>query len=143
MVLGLSSDIQYKKLNFSFAGRAHFGNQVYNNVETNIGFQDRLFDLGVLKNIHAVGIENNIKEQAQATYSDAYIQDASFFRMDHITLGYQLDKIAGININFYTTIQNAFVITKYRGLDPEVFRGIDNNLYPRPKVYVVGLSATF
>ncbi len=143
LILGLSNNFNFGKLSLSFAGRVHLGNQVYNNVETDIGFLDRLDNLGVLNNIHHKAIDNNIKEQDQATYSDAYIYDASFFKLDHITLSYNFDKLIGKNIRVYTTLQNAVTITKYEGIDPEVFGGIDNNLYPRPKVYVVGLSVDF
>ncbi len=143
LVLGVSSRLEYKNLSISFAGRAHLGQQNYNNVETGFGYQDRLFDLGVLKNVHRAGLENNIQEQGDILFSDAFIQDASFFRMDHITFGYHLDKLMGTDLYLYATLQNAFVITKYRGLDPEVFRGIDNNIYPRPKTWVFGLQLSF
>ncbi len=142
-VLGISSRFRYKNLSLSFAGRSHLGHQIYNNVQTGFGYQDRLFDLGVLKNVHRSGIANNVQEQGDILFSDAYIQDASFFRMDHITLGYNIQKIMGIDVNLYATLQNAFVITPYKGLDPEVFRGIDNNLYPRPRTWVFGLQLSF
>jgi iron complex outermembrane receptor protein len=143
LVFGMSNSLSYKKLTLSFAGRAHIGNQVYNNIQTNIGFLDRLDNLAVLNNIHQAGVDNNIKEQDQATYSDAYIQDASFFRIDHVTLNYDFGNLIGKNLRVYATIQNPLVITKYEGIDPEVFGGIDNNLYPRPKVYIVGLNVNF
>ncbi len=142
-VLGLSSQLNFKDFSFSFAGRAHLGHQIYNNVATGIGYQTRLSDLGVLKNLHASALENQIENQSEILFSDAYIQDASFFRMDHITLGYRIKKIMGVSLNIFTTIQNAFIITSYEGLDPEVFKGIDNNLYPRPRIFSVGLNAKF
>jgi len=143
LTLGLSNNITYKKISLSFAGRAHFGNQVYNNVQTDIGWQERLYNLSILNNIHRAGIDNNIEKQEQATYSDAYVQDASFFKLDHVTLGYNFENLIGKNFRIYATVQNAFVLTKYKGLDPEVFGGIDNNIYPRPRNYVLGLSVNF
>ena len=143
IVLGITNNLTYKKFSLSFAGRAHLGNEVYNNVETDIGFLKRIDNLGVLNNIHRAAIDNNIEEQDQVTYSDAYVQDASFFKLDHITLGYNFGKLIGKSFRIYTTVQNAFVITKYKGIDPEVFGGIDNNLYPRPRTFVFGLNVDF
>ena len=87
----------------------------------------------------------------QACYlSDYYVRDASFFKFDNITLGYtfpqlfksaKLDRAMGLNI--YATVQNVATITKYDGLDPEVFSGIDNNLYPRPRTYILGIKLNF
>ena len=143
IILGLTNNIGYKRFNLSFAGRAHLGNEVYNNVQTDIGFLKRIDNLGVLNNVHRAAIDNNIEEQDQATYSDAYIQDASFFKLDHITLSYNFGKLIGKSFKIYGTVQNALVITKYQGIDPEVFGGIDNNIYPRPRTFVFGLSIDF
>ncbi len=137
---GLSSAIRFKKWDFSFAGRSYFGGKIYNNVQTDIGFTDRMFDLGVLKNIHSIALQNNIEQQSEATFSDAYVFDASFFRMDHITLGYIFDLKTLKEWYVYTTVQNPFVLTNYDGLDPEIFRGIDNNIYPRPRVFLIGAN---
>jgi len=75
-------------------------------------------------------------------WSDFYLEDGSFFRMDNITLGYNFDRffterLSG-RISF--TVQNAFVITDYSGLDPELDNGIDNNLYPRPRTFMLGFG---
>ena len=65
------------------------------------------------------------------------------FRIDHITLGYSFDKFVGRFMRVYATVQNPFVITKYKGLDPELGNGIDNNIYPRPRTFVFGVSVDF
>jgi iron complex outermembrane receptor protein len=80
--------------------------------------------------------------------SDYYVQNASFFRMDNITLSYLFKNMnksdkTPINLGLSFTINNAFVITKYKGLDPEVGNGIDNNIYPRPTTYVFGINLQF
>ena len=77
--------------------------------------------------------------------SDYYVTNASFFKMDNITLGYNFDKPAKFisNLRVYGTVQNAFTITKYDGLDPEVYGGIDNNIYPRPRTFLFGVNLTF
>ena len=76
--------------------------------------------------------------------SDHFIEDASFFRIDNITLGYNLKQaIKGLDIRLYGAVQNVAVFTNYSGLDPEIYRGIDNSFYPRPRTYVFGLNVNF
>ena len=84
-------------------------------------------------------------------FSDYYVQNASFLKIDNITLGYTLDKLKFISptssARFYATVQNPIIITKYDGLDPEVGNstdpGIDYNLYPRPLVFMFGVNLNF
>lgn len=141
---GLSSNITLKSFDFSFAGRANLGNYMYSNVETDMGWLKRLGNINdVLTNVHQSAIDNNVENQSSLIFSDHFLSDASFFRMDHITLGYNLNSLLGKNIRLYATVQNAFVITNYRGLDPEQFSGIDNQIYPRPRNFVFGLNANF
>lgn len=143
-ILGITSGITFRNFDFSFAGRANFGNYVYNNVATEYGYTKAMVHPNsFLTNIHSSGVDNGIENQADATFSDHFVENGSFFRMDHITLGYTLENKIGKAIRIYATLQNAFVITKYSGLDPEVFGGIDGNVYPRPRTLVFGLSATF
>jgi iron complex outermembrane receptor protein len=76
--------------------------------------------------------------------SDYYVQNASFLRMDNIYVGYNVGKVfRDATLRLSGTVQNAFVITKYKGLDPEISGGIDNNFYPRPRTYVLGLNLDF
>lgn len=78
-------------------------------------------------------------------FSSYYVQNGSFFKMDHITLGYNFYDLAGIgaNMTVSATVQNAFMITQYEGLDPEVANGIDDNIYPRPRVFVLNVNLQF
>ena len=141
---GITSNLKYKNFDFSFAGRANFGNYVYNNVATDMGYFARLYhSTNYLQNIHRAGLENEIVLQNNATFSDHYVTDASFFRLDHITMGYSFENLIGKFFRIYATVQNPFVITKYDGLDPEISNGIDRNVYPRPRTYVFGLSLDF
>jgi len=77
--------------------------------------------------------------------SDYYIENASFLRMDNINIGYSAGDIVRKNTNLRigASVQNVFTITNYKGVDPEVSNGIDNNFYPRPRVYVINLGITF
>ncbi|MBK9255241.1 MAG: SusC/RagA family TonB-linked outer membrane protein [Saprospiraceae bacterium] len=144
VIMGITSNFRFKKLDFSFAGRANLGNYVYDNVATDMGYLQRLYHpTDYLQNIHRSGVNNNVSQQRNLTFSDHFVTDASFFRLDHITLGYSFENLLGKYLRIYSTVQNPFVITKYKGLDPELGNGIDNNVYPRPRTFVFGLSVDF
>jgi TonB-dependent starch-binding outer membrane protein SusC len=142
--MGFNSRFTYKNWDFSFSGRVNLGNYVYNNVNSGNGVSAYMYN--------SVGYATNVVSDAVYTgwvnpkyWSDYYIQDASFMRMDNINLGYQFKNIAADKLDAYLslTVQNAFLITKYKGLDPEVFNGIDNNIYPRPRIFLLGLRIDF
>ncbi len=144
VMLGISSSLNYKNWDFSFSGRANLGMSVYNNMASNLGYYSRLQTSGeylnnISKDVYNTGFKN------ARYFSDYYVQDASFFRMDNITLGYNMASLLGdkVNMRVYATANNVFVITKYDGIDPEVDGGIDNNIYPRPKTYLFGVNVTF
>jgi iron complex outermembrane receptor protein len=77
--------------------------------------------------------------------SDYYVENASFLRMDYINVGYNLGAFAGKNTNLRigANVQNVFIVTKYKGVDPEVFGGIDNNFYPRPRIFALSVNLDF
>jgi len=143
--LGINSRFDYKNWTFSFAGRAQFGNYVYNNISSNNGELSRLYrpEGNYLSNITSDAFDVNFT--APQYISDYYVQNASFFRMDNINLSYRFENLLGskTNLSLMATINNAFVITKYQGLDPEVSNGIDNNMYPRPRVFMFGVNFQF
>jgi len=143
--MGLSSQLSYKNWDFQFALRANIGNYAYNNVQSNRESSATAFDpSGFLKNRKNSALTTNfVNPQYQSSY---YVQNASFLRMDNISLGYTFNKIFSSNqtARIYCTVQNPFVITKYKGIDPEFNNdGIDNNIYPHPRVYMLGLSLNF
>jgi iron complex outermembrane receptor protein len=77
-------------------------------------------------------------------FSDYYVQNASFLRVDNINVGYNAGRvIRGANLRVNFNVQNAFVWTKYKGIDPEINGGIDNTFYPRPRTYTLGLNLDF
>ena len=93
-----------------------------------------------------MGVANNIQNKSDNTLlSDYFVQNASFMKCDNITLGYSFKKLFGAPISgrAYAAVQNVFTITKYKGLDPEVENGLDNNIYPRPLTTLIGLSLNF
>ncbi len=142
--VGFTSNLSLGNFDFSFAGRAAFNNYVYNNVQTDMGYFDRMYGTtGTLWNVNQSAVDLNVISQANLTFSDHFVKKANFLRLDHITLGYNFRDLIGHGIRVYTTVQNPFVVTKYDGLDPEIGNGIDNNIYPRPRTFVIGVNADF
>jgi iron complex outermembrane receptor protein len=90
-------------------------------------------------------LNTNFRFTENVIFSDIYIEDASFLRMDNIQLGYTFEDFfkKGNNFRLYAGVQNAFIITDYSGLDPEIFGGIDNTIYPRPRTFLLGANVNF
>lgn len=139
--LGINSRISYKQFDFSFSGRANIGNYAYNNVASGALYSTVYNQSGFFNNIPRQ--VNNAKFTNTQYFSDFYVENASFFKMDNMSVGYNLEQFAAVKARISFTVQNAFTITKYKGLDPEVDGGIDNNFYPRPRVFVLGVNLTF
>ncbi len=144
--VGFSLNTSYKKLSGGFTMRGAFDNYAYNGVATNAGIrQNILTGQGYLNNGH-VDIFNTDFNSRQ-TWSDYYLENASFFRMDNAYVSYNVGSIlkdkANLSVNF--NVSNVFVITKYSGLDPELQSqsGIDNTIYPRPRTFGLGLNLGF
>jgi iron complex outermembrane receptor protein len=135
--------MNYKNWDLNFTMRATLGNYVYNNVASANGFEAVLYDLGSLRNASTSLLDTNFKKEQ--FWSDYYVQDASFLKMDNITLGYNFTNLKGgeVGLRLYSTVQNVFTITEYDGLDPEINGGIDNNFYPRPRTFLLGLNVNF
>ncbi len=84
------------------------------------------------------------EQTLKAIMSDYFVQNASFLRCDNISVGYTWRELFGqMRLRLYGAVQNPFVITKYKGLDPEISTGIDNDLYPRPVTFSIGIVASF
>jgi iron complex outermembrane receptor protein len=141
---GLSSDVSIGKFNAGFVMRANLGNYVYNNVASNRGVGRAILDpANFLSNGFRDVLTTNFANNQY--FSDYYVKNASFLRMDNLNVGYDFGNLFGKKTTFRVTgnVQNVFVITEYDGLDPEVFGGIDNNFYPRPRTYTLGLHLGF
>ena len=142
--MGFNTKLNWKNWDFGFNGRVNLGNYVYNNNWSSSGTLNNLY--------WSTGYMNNVSSNALVTrfqnpqyFSDYYIKDASFLRMDNINLGYTFRNFYNerMSMRLYLSAQNVFVITNYEGLDPEVSNGIDNNLYPRPRIFMMGLNIGF
>lgn len=138
-----NNNFNYKGFDLGFTLRANFGNYVYNN--------HKYERTRPVNNLYGYQLNNLLNDSylftsvAPSPLSSYYVENASFLRCDNITLGYTWDNILydGFRLRLYGAVQNPFVITKYKGLDPEVFSGIDNNCYPNPTTWTVGVVATF
>ncbi|MBA4407902.1 MAG: TonB-dependent receptor [Bacteroidota bacterium] len=137
--IGINSRVEYKQFDFSFSGRANIGNYVYNNVASGALYTTVYNQSGFFNNIPRQ--VNNAKFTNTHYFSDFYIENASFFKMDNMSAGYNFEQFK-IKARLSFTVQNVFTISKYKGLDPEVDGGIDNNFYPRPRVFVLGVNLT-
>jgi iron complex outermembrane receptor protein len=142
-LFGFSSYMTMGNFDLNFTMRASLGNYVYNNVASSIGNEFSLYTLNTIRNVHASYLDTGFEELQ--LWSSYYVQDASFLKMDNITLGYNFnefkDGTGGFRI--YGTVQNVFTITGYDGLDPEISGGIDNNFYPRPRTFLIGFNLNF
>ena len=144
--MGFSTSAQYKKWSAGMVLRAAFNNYVYNNNFSQSGILNQITGNAVLYNASTNYLETKFEGNSQQLLSDYYIQNASFLRMDNINIGYKVGNVFRnnrANLRLNATVQNVFVITKYKGLDPEVSGGIDNNLYPRPRIFALGLNLDF
>ncbi|HTF30289.1 MAG TPA: SusC/RagA family TonB-linked outer membrane protein [Flavitalea sp.] len=140
--MGFSTSASYKRFSAGFVLRSSLGNYVYNNVYSNTGNLTQILGNYVLYNASANYLETGFRGNSNNLLSDYYIQNASFLRMDNFTLGYDAGSILNdkVKLRINASVQNVFVITKYKGLDPEVSTGVDNNLYPRPRIFSLGLN---
>ena len=154
VTMGLSSRLEYKTWDFGFTLRASIGNYVFNNLMSgNVNMSAaELYSGGnnFYGNRPVAALDYNWQTyDLEAKLSDHWVQNGSFLKCDNITLGYSFDKLfkggnyKGIAGRIYATASNVFCITKYKGIDPEVFGGIDNNLYPRPISFILGLNLNF
>lgn len=148
IIMGLNTNLSYKKWDLAVVTRANIGNYAYNNVASSNSYLNGIIPTtnNFLWNIHSSYLENGFVSQSDETnfLSSHFIEEASFFKIDNITLGYTLDNaIKDASLRFYGSIQNVATITDYNGLDPEITGGIDNNFYPRPRSFVFGVNVDF
>ena len=144
---GFTSKLQYKDWDFSFSLRASFDNYVFNDLEagTSCVSPSQIWAPSEYLSNRPLNVLGKNWQTYDNVLSDYFVQNASFLKCDNITLGYSFDKLFGAKIGgrVYATASNVFTITNYKGIDPEVGGGIDNNLYPRPFSALVGLSLNF
>ncbi len=141
--LGFSSQFEYKRWTLEFTTRANLDNYLYNNFNASAGAYQSFSFPNYLGNVPRNTLETGFGQYQ--LFSDYYVQNAAFFKMDYLSLGYNVGRLSakGPSLRLTASIQNVFTITKYTGLDPEVAGGIDNNFYPNPRTFSLGANLRF
>ena len=144
VLMGLTANLRYKQFDLSVVSRASIGNYSYNQMSASSNLS-QITNLSRLSNVHQDYLDTGfLFFSDKNTVSDHYIQNASFFRLDNITLGYTFENAIQDNpLRIYLTGDNLFVATNYNGIDPEITGGIDSNFYPRSRAIALGLDLTF
>ena len=147
VTLGFNTSFSYKNWTFALSGHAAIGNWVYNNVASDTEMLADLWTNSFISN-RVASATRSMFSQAQYL-SDYYLENASFLKLDNFTIGYTFPKLFNIaqdrpaSLNIFGTVQNICTLTRYSGIDPEVFGGIDGALYPRPRTFVAGVKFNF
>ena len=144
---GFNTSFSYKNFTAALSGHASLGNWLYNNVASDTEMLADLWTNQFVSNRVATAPQSMF---TQAQYlSDYYLQDASFIKLDNFTLGYTFPKLFNVgadrpfSLNIFGTVQNICCLTRYTGIDPEIYKGIDGALYPRPRTFVGGIKINF
>lgn len=147
--LGLSLDFTYKKWYAGVSMRSELGGHLYNNIHSNNGtFQSVNGTQEFLNNISTLYYNEEFQRTTERQLlSDHYIEKVDFLRLDYVNFGYDFGRIKKwkeyVGVRAGVTVSNLLVVTKYSGLDPEINGGIDNNIYPRPRVFTLNLTFNF
>ncbi len=146
VTFGFNTSITWKNWTAALSGHASVGNYVYNNVASDT---EMLADLWTNSFISNRVASAPVSMFSQAQYlSDYYLENASFLKLDNFTLGYTFPKLFRVaendaSLNIFGTVQNICTLTKYTGIDPEVFNGVDGTVYPRPRTFILGIKFNF
>jgi iron complex outermembrane receptor protein len=141
---GLSAFLSYKKWSMGFTLRGEFGQYLYNGVAAQRGFYRAIDPQSgtYLQNLTTAYYDSEFYNGNVTQFlSDYYLEKGDFVRMDNITLGYDFGEVAkNVRLRINAAVQNAFVLTNYSGIDPEVVGGIDSNIYPRPRMFSLNIN---
>jgi len=146
VTFGFNTMFSYKNFTAALSGHAAIGNWVYNNVASDTEMLADLWTNSFVSN-RVASAPKSMFSQAQYL-SDYYVQDGSFLKLDNLTIGYTFPKLftaahRNATLNIFGTIQNLYTFTKYKGIDPEVYGGVDGTMYPRPRTFVLGVKFNF
>lgn len=147
ITMGFMTNYNYKKWDFSMAWRTSLGNYIYDNVNASRSFLSQSISDNNVNAINntTVDFDNTLFTQKRAE-SDYYVKDASWLKLDNITVGYLIEapfNVQSSSLRLYSGVQNVMTISKYKGMDPEVFGGIDSTIYPRARMFLFGLNYNF
>jgi len=145
---GFNTQLSWKSWTLSASAHANVGNYVYNNVMSDGDLLSDLSTNSFVNNRYVTAEKHNFANYAQY-WSDMYVTNASFLKLDNVTLQYRFGGLFkgaswhGMGGSVFVTVNNVACITGYKGIDPEIFNGIDNNMYPRPRTYILGVKLNF
>ena len=144
ILMGLTASVTYKDFDLSMASRASIGNYSSNRMQA-ASVENQIWNLGRLSNVHTSYLDTGFLYFSDKNgLSDHHIQNASFFKLDNVTLGWTVDNVIANNpMRLYISADNLLTITEYEGIDPEITGGIDSNFYPRSRAIALGLDINF
>ena len=147
ITMGFMTNYNYKKWDFSMAWRTSLGNYIFDNVNASRSFLSQSISDNNVNAINntTVDFDNTLFTQKRAE-SDYYVKDASWLKLDNVTIGYLIEapfNVQSSSLRLYSGVQNVLTISKYKGMDPEVFGGIDSTIYPRARMFLFGLNYNF
>lgn len=143
-IFSLSTSLNWKRLTISTSLRGSIGNYAYNATAANLGALETMkYVDNCLYNLSTSYLETRFTKRQH--YSDHYVENASFLKMDNLIISYDFGKVfkETVGINLSLMCQNVFTITKYTGVDPEISGGIDQNFYPRPRILSLNIGLNF
>ncbi|MCD7970427.1 MAG: TonB-dependent receptor [Alistipes sp.] len=143
-ILGFNTSLRYKNWNLGMSFHANIGNYVYNGMAMNTGAWNTMsYNSEQINNLHSSWLDTRF--QSRQYLSDYYVENASFLKMDNLTLGYNFNNLgnSGVRLNVSAMIQNVFTVTNYSGTDPEIPSGNDSSFYPRPRIFSLSVGFQF
>jgi TonB-linked outer membrane protein, SusC/RagA family len=138
---GFNTTLEWKDWTLAASAHANLGNFVYDNMSSQYGLMSDLWTNNWVSN-RMTNATDAFFTTAQY-FSDYYIHNASFLKLDNVTLSYLIKPCKAYSCTVYGTVQNVLCITNYKGIDPEIYSGIDNNMYPRPRTFILGVKLNF
>ncbi|MEM9986174.1 MAG: SusC/RagA family TonB-linked outer membrane protein, partial [Bacteroidota bacterium] len=142
---GFQTQLTYRGWDLSMNLRASLGNYVYNNVNSARAQLDLIQNVQVLANLPR-SIENSqFQTTSNVILSDYFMENGSFLRLDNLNAGYSWTNLFGTKLQARMGLggQNLLLLTNYSGIDPEIFNGIDNTLYPRARTWLLSINLSY
>jgi hypothetical protein len=145
ILMGLNTSLKIKNFDLSVSARANVGNYMYDNIASSKAIPYDINAQAYLSNLHTDYFETGFQTFTETNFlSDHYVSDASFIKIDNVTFGMSFPEfLKKSDLRVFGSVQNVATFTKYTGLDPEIYGGIDNNFYPRPRTFTFGFNINF
>ena len=147
LLMGWNNSFKYGNFDLNVFIRGAFGNKIFNATRADL-FRP---STAQYNNILRDAANESVTDINAYAYSSRFLENGSYVRFDNATLGYNFKKTGSLvrNLRVYSSVNNLFVLTKYKGIDPEVNQGgiapgVDyNNFYPKTRTFLLGLNISF